>query len=213
MCGLVALVGDVPAVVRGAATRGAGARGPHSWGVAGWATSTGTWRSGYWKGRLVRVPVGPGVTVAHSRLATSTRQPGDAPDPAEGQPFVDGRLMVAHNGTLTPAEQDRWPSVPDSRSLLEGLRAGVSPGERLGDTRAPQAALWSDGLALWAGRWDGGGVPAHPLWIGRRRPGHGGLLMDGWLAVSSGYFPGAVMLAAGEATCLGELSELALRQG
>jgi len=214
MCGLVVLVGDVPAVVRGAATRGAGARGPHSWGVAGWATSTCTWRSGYWKGRLERVPVGPGVVVAHSRLATSTHRPGDAPNPAEGQPFVDGRLMVAHNGTLTATEQGDWPTVPDSLSLMAGLRSGVGLGERLAATRAPQAAIWCDGFALWAGRWDGGGVPAHPLWIDRRRPGHHGLDVGGWLAVSSGYFPGATMLGAGEATCLGQLPELAqLRQG
>jgi hypothetical protein len=206
MCGLVVLIGGVPATVRGAATRGAGARGPHSWGVAGWASSLGRWQTGYQSGRLVRVPVGPEITVAHSRLATSTARPGDAPDPAEGQPLVDGALMVAHNGTLTPGEQKPWIAVPDSLSLLRGLKAGISPADRLGATRAPQAAVWSDGRSLFAGRWDGGGVPAHPLWIDH------GLASDSdgepWLAVSSGYFPGAVMLMAGKATLLGELGRL-----
>jgi hypothetical protein len=197
MCGLIVLRGNVPMVVRGAAVRGAGARGPHSWGAAAWRPSSQTWGRVVGAGRLMRVPVaGDQMVVGHSRLATSTSSPGDAPDPAEGQPLVDGPLMVAHNGTLSAAEQKPWMTVPDSLSLLEGLRAGISPAERLTATRAPQAALWSDGRRLWAGRWDGGGVPAHPLWA---------IGWEDWLAVSSGYFPGAIMLASGEAHDLGEL--------
>lgn len=193
MCGLMAFVGDVPAQVRGAATRGAAARGPHSWGVA--ALVRGSWRAAYGLGPLVRVPFGK-MLVAHSRLATSTATPGDAPAAAEGQPLVDGRLLVAHNGTLTEDEQEPWIAVPDSLSLLRGLSAGDSPAERLAATRAPQAAVWADGDALWCGRWDGGGVPAHPLWIADG---------DGWRAVSSGYFPGSTMLTAGGPVQLGAL--------
>lgn len=197
MCGLMALCGPVPVDVTALAVAGAARRGPHSCGLA--FCDGGPWTVVRDPGALDRwrpIARTGTVLVGHSRLATSTCRPGDKPDPAEGQPLVDGRTTVAHNGTLDGpdiaraaalAGVDGYDGCVDSGVLAAVLAAGAPLGPVLGHTAAPQAALWSDGDDLYAGRYDGADVAAHPLY---------GLVGPGaeWLAVSSGPLPGGWLL-------------------
>jgi len=200
MCGLVALAGEVPPEVRATAIIGAAARGPHS---HGWATpAPGGWTVTRRPGRLTAqdAPAPGPIAIGHSRLATSTRRPGDAPDPDEGQPLVDAGVAFAHNGTLT-AEcitdlgQDPAKVTIDSEAILRILaRQDRPPGARFAllqlACRAPQALIWADADGLYAGRVTGVRVAAHPLYAEVTRD---------YAAVSSAPLPAGRLLEADEA--------------
>lgn len=199
MCGLVALAGEVPPEVRATAIIGAAARGPHS---HGWATyGHGGWSISRYTGRLTSAALpGDPIAIGHSRLATSTRRPGDAPDPDEGQPLVSGGTVLAHNGTLT-AEciadlgQDPAKVTIDSEAILGVLaRQDRLAGARFDllrlACRAPQAFIWADADGLYAGRVTGVRVAAHPLYAEVTRD---------YAAVSSAPLPAGRLLAADEA--------------
>lgn len=194
MCGLVALAGDVPADLARAATEGAAARGPHSNGWATWRERQG-WRTSYAPGRLDAWPTPSSlypVAIGHSRLATSTARPGDAPDPDEGQPLLLGGLVLAHNGTLRPNEleghrsREAYQGPVDSGRLLNYLALGRTPDELVGRLHAPQALLWArPHVGLYAMRLTGVRVPAHPLYA---------VDADTYAAVSSAPIPDGRLL-------------------
>lgn len=191
MCGLMFLAGAVPANVQQQAWWGAMRRGPHSHGVAAWGPDG--WQVGRAAGRLDPVPVSPWpheVIVAHARLATSTARPGDMPDPDEGQPLVDGRCLVAHNGTLADDELEDYDGCVDSGAILRAVVAGYDVESVYGRLGAPQAILWSAGKYVDAIRIDGEQLaqPAHPLYVARGAD---------WCAASSGPLPGGRLIPAG----------------
>lgn len=173
MCGLVALAGAVPQDLARAATEGAAARGPHSNGWATWRVKQG-WRISHAAGRLDGWPAPSSlypVAIGHSRLATSTARPGDAPDPAEGQPLSLGGLTLAHNGTLQPSElathhnSELYRGPVDSGRLLNYLALGRTPADLVGQLHAPQALIWArPHVGLYAMRLTGVRVSAHPLY-------------------------------------------------
>lgn len=189
MCGLIAVAGTVPEADLAAAVRAAGARGPHSWG---WAYPSGIQRG---PGRLpAPAPAERGTALAlgHSRLATSTADPGTVPDPAEGQPVRADVWTVAHNGTSgAEALIGRADGAPrDTRGILAVLEAEGLEGlehSALFDGR-PQAILCSRGEELVALRVHGTTVSAHPLYLTRYPAG---------LIVSSSPVGDAELLDAG----------------
>jgi hypothetical protein len=200
MCGLIALCGPVPPGMVHLAVVGAGRRGPHSSGLALWQRGNLVpWQVTRTSGRLDRWTLAPRigtVIVGHSRLATATANPGDMPDPAEGQPLEHGSFLIAHNGTLTSDEVDRamdmagesagYDGPVDSGAILAVLAAGGPAIAVLANTDAPQAALWSDGEYLIGGRFDGIDAEAHPLYA---TEGTDPVSERPWLAVSSGPLP------------------------
>lgn len=114
MCGLIAWTARPHDADR--LTAAVARRGPHT---HGWATphlapwgSLGVWSILGGTGGLSDPP--PGLTIGHSRLATSGARHGDQPPAGEYQPLTHGPRVLAHNGVLPDHPQD----VIDSCALL-----------------------------------------------------------------------------------------------
>jgi hypothetical protein len=195
MCGLVALVGPVPAPVAAAAVRGASRRGPHSHGWAAYeAGSDAGWAVVRGRGPLRPPPALGGRLVGHSRLATNGTAPGDVPPLDESMPFIERGHLFAHNGVV----YDGWwygPVTVDSlAAMLRGLAASTEGGAALQAgleeaSDGPSAAVWGDPEGrLWAARYAGRALPPQPLY---RASG------AGWTAVSSGVLPNGRLVPEG----------------
>jgi len=177
MCGLVATIGYPPPAPLKLAIALAGRRGPHS---SGWATLEpgGERTSPRWTLHRAAGKLSPSVeepaplAVGHSRLATSSKEPGALPSAGEGQPLLcsSEEWVLAHNGN-SPDPRLTADHLPpsDSRGMLALL---VETGDPLclmyrrdWFSNAPQAALFAHperGLYAW--RLDGLHRPAHPLY-------------------------------------------------
>lgn len=201
MCGVVGYCGvgaDLEVLTRAAAE--AASRGPHSFGWSWWDGERWTHERG--PGPLPAPPddvAGVKVALGHSRLATTGERPGDAPDPAEGQPLellpADGRassILLAHNGNVPGAE-----TVVDSLELLERIgerrrlldlrgAALVATGELCPDATVALVATWSELVTV---RLPGADRPPHPLHE-LRSPTHRYLC-------SRPFDPGCVMVPEG----------------
>jgi hypothetical protein len=85
-------------------------RGPHTHGWASPAHITSHsftgWHITGGPGPLDPDTAPVGLTLGHSRLATSGALPGDAPPDAEYQPLTNHDIALAHNGTLPEHDQD-----------------------------------------------------------------------------------------------------------
>lgn len=187
MCGLAAATPWSPVEIVTEALAEAGRRGPHQHGVA---VLTG---SGRWIVHKASGPLTPAVRIdglpwmfyealiAHSRLATSDRSPGDAPDLSGAQPFTNGEKVVAHNGTL------RSVLVPDS---LEFMRS--APLDVLADLAdGPQAVIVARGPEITVYPW------GQPLWLARgEEMGHP------WAVVCSRRITASTKLPAGKPVVL-----------
>lgn len=189
MCGLVALVGDVPAAVARTAVIGAARRGPHS---HGWAVDAGEWKIGRDYGPMMPAdyPAGTAMRIGHCRLATCGSAPGDAPPLEESMPFAYAGAVLAHNGTVTdpeahcggrPCPVDSWAIL--YRAVDDGLEAAF---DKASD--GPHAALFAMHGQLFGIRVAVPGTPAHPLHAVRT---------DRWAAISSGRLPGGRLLDVG----------------
>jgi hypothetical protein len=177
MCGLVALCGPVPVSVAETAIAGARRRGPHQSGWAVLDPDFGQWQLEWSPEPLAATTLQGPIHVGHSRLATTSGRPGDAPPLHEAQPYCDATagVVIAHNGTC-PKVHARHPGIlVDTMALLVEDGGVPALARLLANEDAPQAAIVADvDGRVWTIRT--GRVP-HPLY---RLDG------DGWLAISSG---------------------------
>lgn len=190
MCGLIAGPGGSMFVEAAAA---AGRRGPHSHGWA-WIDAAGPVRV-VGRGRLTAATLPPASAsaawvIGHSRLATDTARHGALPVPDEGQPLIDGSVIVAHNGhAATLVDKGRPPS--DSRAVARWAATSLDLFNSCAEPD-PQAAVFITGNQLYAWRHDGRKYPAHPLY-----------LQSGSIVTSVPTHGSAVLLPVG-LTCISE---------
>ncbi len=203
MCGIASWYGPAPVIPE--TLRGAARRGPHSHGVAEWRQDSGWQIVSRNTGRLPVTTDRLERAIVHSRLATSTRSPGDGPPVDETMPFELDGWCLAHNGTvqagsalaeLARNQVDSWALLhylvkARRQHSLEGAIERLA-GELCSTTTSPHAAILGipDGR-IYVLRVSGTEhVTAHPVYLVKG---------EKWAAASSGPMPGVRLAPEGVA--------------